>query len=208
MSTLGTMRTRIAREMKRGDILATDASVIDAIVSAIGFYENERFFFNEFRDESFSAVASTAYQTLTITPVIIDSVKALIGTRDYPLISKTWGELEAIDSGQFEGYPDYYAWHSDELRLYPPPNDSYTIKVSGVKILTEVSVSATNATSNAWTTDAKDMIRLHAKSVLWRDELRNVDTSKQFLEAAVMERASLKRRTTRLTGSGKLRGGF
>lgn len=49
MSTLGTMRTRIAREMKRGDILATDASVIDAIVSAIGFYENERFFFNEFR---------------------------------------------------------------------------------------------------------------------------------------------------------------
>ena len=46
MSTLGIMRTRIASEMKRGDISAGATTVIDAIVSAIKHFENERFFFN------------------------------------------------------------------------------------------------------------------------------------------------------------------
>jgi len=207
MSNLGTLRARIAREMKRGDITADSPAVMDSIVSAIDYFANQRFFFNEFSDTAFSASSSVRSQTLPIIPVILDGVKVKHGNREYPLEERTWSWMDDTDSGMFYGYPDYYSWHTNSLRLYPPPNDSYSLVISGVKLLTEVSVSASNSASNAWTSDAEAMIRLQAKAYLWRDELRNHQESQAFMGYADVERKSLKKRTTHLT-SGKLRGSW
>ncbi len=209
MSTLGTMRARIEREMKRGDITASATCVVDAIVSAIAFFENRRYAFNEFHDQTFTASSSTTYVPVAqigLTPIKLDTVKAVIGSRDYPLRERTFKQLDDIDAGQWYGYPDYYAWQGEALRLYPPPNDNYTIKISGYQKLTEISAAASAGASNAWMTDAEEMIRLKAKALLFRDELRNFDTAKMFEEAALRSlREAPFRKATTLTATGRIR---
>ena len=207
MTTLGTMRTRIAREMRRGDLTASSTAIAAAVLSAIQFYENERFFFTEFHENTVTASASVSYVALTVLsvrPVTLDSVKAVIGQRDYPLLERNWSELERIDSGQWYGYPDYYALHGEEIRLYPPPNSNYTLKVSGVKTLPEISVSASASATNAWMTDGEEMIRLKAKALLFRDEVRAPEQAAQFEAAAALSRRAVKRRTTSLAASGRI----
>jgi len=207
MSTYGTMLTRIAREMRRGDLTASSTAVGAAVRSAIQFYENERFFFTEFHGVEVSASSSASYvpfSALGITPVIFDSVKAVIGQRDYPLLERNWNEIDGIDSGQWYGYPDYYVLHGEEIRLYPPPNSNYTLTVSGVKKLTEISLSPSASATNAWMTDGEEMIRLKAKALLFRDELRAMDLAREFDTEAERSKKKVKRRTTSLAGSGRL----
>ena len=46
MSTFGTMKSRIAREMKRGELSASASAVQDSILSAIEYFKRKRFYFN------------------------------------------------------------------------------------------------------------------------------------------------------------------
>ena len=209
MSTYGTMRSRIASEMKRGDISASATCVGRAIMSSIAFWEHKRFDFNEFSGQDFTASASTTYvpfSQIGINVLKVDTLKAIIGSRDYPLIARSFRQMNDVDAGQWFGYPDYYALRGSDLRLYPPPNDDFAMRMSGIQQLTDVSLNASNAATNSWMVEAEEMIRLKAKANLWRDELRSMETALQFeAEAGRSWKISPFRRATNRTSTGRIR---
>lgn len=208
MSTFGTMRARVAREMKRGEITASSTAVADAIVSAIDLLKQHRFTFTEFHDEQITASGSTTYVPLTRMSVVaakVDTIKVVISSRDYPLDEKSWSEIDAIDSGQWYGYPEFYAIQGDEIRLYPPPNQNMTLRIAGVKELSEVSAAATNGATNAWMTEGELLIRHTAKANLFRDELRNNAQADYFDVQAGRARRELQRKANDLAATGRVR---
>ena len=208
MSTFGTMKSRIAREMKRGELSASSSAVQDSILSAIEYFKRKRFYFNEFNDVTAPSSASQTYMSLSsfgIRPILLDSVKGVIGNRDYPLTAKTWQAIDSIDAGQWYGFPEWYSIHTEKLRLYPPPNNAYVVRIAGIKDLTEVSASATSNATNPWVDDAEQMIRCQAKGYLFRDALRNVALGQQFRADANDSFRELSKETRAKTPVGRLR---
>lgn len=211
MSTFGTMKARIASEMKRGELSASATAVQSSVLSAIAHLERRRFPWNEFVDSTATASSSVAYvpfSQLAVTPVIIDSISMSVNGREYSLLRKTWQEIDDIDAAQWYGYPDFYAIHSESIRLYPAPSTNQTMLISGVKQLTEVSAGATANASNAWMTDGEELVRLTAKSMLFRDELRSPEQAMYFRSEAERVYRELMRENAALVGSGRVRGRF
>lgn len=208
MSTFGAMKTRIAREMKRGDLSADATAVKVAVVSAIDRYKQHRFTFNEFHDEVISASSSFTYvpiSRMSVVPAKIDTIKVTIGTRDYPLYERAFSSIDAIDAGQWFGYPEWFAIQGEEIRLYPPPNQDMAMKISGVKELSEVSAGAADAATNAWMTEGEELVRCLAKSFLFRDELRDFQKSEFFEMQAQRAAKELQRKANNLAAAGRVR---
>ena len=203
----GTMKQRIADEMRRGDLTVCATVVASSIISAIEYFKRRRFYFNEFLDTTFSASASVTAVSLSSDVIAIDSLKVVIGNRNYPLEPMGWKEMDAIDSGQFFGYPDYYAIHSGMIRFYPPPNGNYVIRMSGIRELPEVTLDATTNATNAWvdTVDGEAMIRAKAKAYLFRDFLRDQNQARIFDSQAELEAREIARENRAKIGSGRVK---
>jgi hypothetical protein len=103
--------------------------------------------------------------------------------------------MERIDSGQWAGYPEYYAHYNNNIRLYPIPNATYTVKVSYIKELTDVTLSSVATSTNEWVDDCESMIRKRAKGELFENELRNVQEAQMMFQSAEQEYKELKRQT-------------
>lgn len=204
MSTFGVIKARVAAEMKRGELTASATAVQSSVLSAIARLERRRFTWNEFSDTTATASSSVAYvpfAQLGVTPLAIDSVKCLIGTRNFTLIERSHKELDDIDASQYYGTPDYYAIHSRSVRLYPAPSSDYKIVLSGVKKLTEISANASANATNAWMTDGEELVRMTAKAMLFRDELRAPELAGYFEAEAAKTQRELQRETAALTNS-------
>lgn len=207
MSDFGTMKARIAGEMKRGELSASSSAVQAAVLSAIAHLERRRFTWNEFQDEVGTASSSTTYvpfSNFSVTPLVVTTVSMIIGTRDYPLSRRTFQELESIDAGQWFGYPDYYAIHGEKFRLYPAPNGDYGMRIAGIKRLTEVSAAASTNASNSWMVEGEELVRLTAKSMLFRDELRNPELATYFKMEATQMMRELQKEVSSKAFSGRL----
>ena len=55
MTTLATLKSRIADDISRSDLTT---QIANSITDAITYYQNRRFFFNETRSETFDTVAA------------------------------------------------------------------------------------------------------------------------------------------------------
>lgn len=211
MSTLGNLRAKIASEMKRTELHASATAVTTAIVEAIEYYAGNRFPWNEFSGELKTLEASTTSVTMSISGLgrirDIDSMKATIGSRDYPLHKSRWKDLDYADSGQFHGYPQNYAIQDTTLRFYPPPNDAYVVRIAGLKSLDEISAGASAGASNAWTdpSQGEQLIKLKAKSNLWRDHVRNPSLAREFHQYATDQFRQVSRTTKALKAAGRAR---
>lgn len=211
MSDFVTMRTRIAEEMQRGDLSSGTTAVGSAIVSAIKRLERRRFYWNEFNGASNSI--STSFMTLASLsakiggrPIILDTVKVVIGPRDYMLLRRTWKELEEIDSGQWQGYPEYYAVHGGSIRFYPPPLDTFETRISGVKSLDEIaSAGSSDDASNAWVVDGEEMTRQLAKSILWADVYHDAQAADYFEARSQRAYRELRREIVAKQAAGRIR---
>lgn len=205
--TFGVIKTRIADEMRRGELTACATAVATAVISAIEFFKRRRFYWNEFVDTTYTHSASQTYVTLSSDVIQIDSMKAIISSRDYPLSPLGWRELDAMDAGQVFGYPDFYAIKADRVRLYPAPSQDFTIRTAGIRELPEVSVSATANATNAWvqTDNGEAMIRAKAKAILFRDHLRNHQQAQAFDTEAERVANQIERENKAKTATGRIR---
>lgn len=199
MSTLGDLESRIYREIHK--TLSTD--VRNAVLEAVDYYKDMRFWFNEFQ-VTFGISLTSVYQLSTVIPdaVAIDSIKVYQGSTPYILSPCKWTDMEAMDYGNSTAtVPTDYAIHHEMLRLYPTPSATTSAVVTGFKAIT---LSSSNTASNAWTNEAKDLIRHRAKAYLYASVL--LDPNAAQVER-VMEDQALNRllsRTTKLLG-GKIR---
>ncbi len=206
MSTYGVMQTRIADEIKRTDLTS---QIQLAILSAINFYKTDRFWWNECRADA-STVASQEYYGLPADFLALDFIGVTVSSRYYQLVPKSAHEIDEINwgAGTYTGYPAYFALYENNLRLYPIPNDVYTLRIAYLKQLTALSAAGD---SNEWTVTAEELIRLHAKADLLENVIRGPEAVGEAQSLRLRERevysqvrfnADLRRSSGRLRVSG------
>lgn len=199
--TYGTMQARIAREINRTDL---STEIRDAIKSAIQHYESTRFWFNE-TSQNVSTSAGNPWVSVPTDFLTADELTIQLNQRAYQLQRWSFADLDELDTSgaTVQGQPIGYALYGERFRIYPVPDAVYTITVSYLQRLPELSA---DGDTNAWLTDAEQLIRARAK---W--ELALHRTMDETMVAA-MERAEaralsvLQSRAARNLGAGYTRG--
>jgi len=176
--TFGTMVSRISREIRRDGLTA---DIKDSIVDAIAYYESERFSFNETSSVVTTTTNDPYLSSLPAGLISLDKVELDQGGSRFPVQQRSYQWMTDIDSGNSFGPPYQYALYQGNMRLYPVPDQAYSVHLSYQVELSEVSASATSTVTNAWMTEAEPMIRSRAKGLIFAHRLRN------HVEARAME---------------------
>lgn len=176
-STKTALIATIADDLARVDLTT---QIGDAIDTAIKFYQNVRFFFNETRTASFVTVAAQSTYTVSDDAdiplwVTLDEVYLIQSTSTWCL--DRWDPIEMefylVSSGAASGRPYAYAYFEESFRLYPVPDAVYTIKPMGV-IKKDVPTSDGD-TTNVWINNAYELLRCRAKAYLAIHVLSDMD---------------------------------
>jgi hypothetical protein len=199
------MINRIVDESLRSDM---DNQIKLCIQDAIGHYEVERLWFNQFRDRTFATVAGQEFygeaDHSDIPHVLeFDAVTLTVGSSRWPLVKTAYVEIEDWNAdASARGQPTRYAYWGRQLRLYPVPDNAYQIRLSG---LFKLPTLVADSDANAWTEDAEELIRHRAKAILYSQYLRDDANAGRAtaLEMAAFERLSST--TARRLASGEIR---
>lgn len=171
MTTYATMRTAIIDELGNdGDLSASHVN--SAIKRAIKHYERRPWWFNQ-KTATFSTVNGQEYygaSDLADIPNIIqiDSAMVNIGGTKQKLRPHDFQSVDEDQTGYVVYPPHSYTIRNSEIRLYPIPDGAYTVTLSYIYRLDELSA---DSDSNAWTTFCEEMIRQSAKRRLALDIL-------------------------------------
>jgi hypothetical protein len=179
------MQARIADDMVRDDLAS---QIKNAINDAIELQEGERYKFNEKRYRILT-VAGQEYYDLRGSTLLtsagaavgtgealleIDDIICTVSNNPYPLIQRTQQHINEWQSSTYQGQPADYTLYGQQLRIWPIPNDAYTLDLMGLARLAPNPLSADSDT-NAWMTDGAGVIRGQAKMLLYRDILRDTE---------------------------------
>jgi hypothetical protein len=171
MTTKATLRARILSDLERDQ--ATWGTMIDeAIADAITFHQSKRFYFNESRTVTFSTVAGTdmyTFNTPTLTGTIgaefyrIDDVLITISASVTHLrrVDYDWLEQTA-DNNTSQGQPYNYAYVGRQMRIYPIPDQAYTVRIIGHQKFDAPADDIVN--DNVWMNEGFELIRSRAKA--------------------------------------------
>lgn len=199
MPTLGDMKSRIADELARTDLATQTGQAID---SAIRYYERRRFWFNEAR-VTIPTVVGAEFYSPAMTQ--IDGI-ARAGSWGWTLREVTPEWIDAMQSGTDTGEPTDWAWFANQLRVYPIPSAVVSLVALGTAVLPALS---SDTASNAWTTEAEDLIRARAKAYLYTNVIREDGTDATFAKGEEQEALrSLMSQTARRSGVGVVRASY
>jgi hypothetical protein len=173
MATYLDMINRISDESLRSD-MANQIKL--CIQDAIGHYEMERFWFNQFRDRTLAVAPGQEFygeaDQSDIPQVLeFDAVTLTVGSTRWPLVKTGYVEIEEWNAdASARGQPTHYAYWGRQIRLYPVPDQAYQIRLSG---LFKLPALVADGDTNAWTEDAEQLIRHRAKAILYSQYLRD-----------------------------------
>lgn len=173
MSDYGTMQARIADEISDD---ALTSQIQKAIQSAIKHYERTRFYFNQKVASTFTALAGQEYYDGTDLADIpnlieIDAASYQLGSSWLPIDAVPFETIENCQTGQVVGPPQFLAYYAEQIRLYAIPNQSYPIRMAYHYRLAAL---VDDTETNAWMTDAEELIRQRAKYILGIDVTREI----------------------------------
>lgn len=201
MSTYGVMIDRIGDELDRPDL---SAQIKLAVQTAIDHYESERFYFSE-RRATLDTSAGASYYSVPTDFQKIDVLTMIENGRRTKLLPVPFEWIENTDSNvSAVGHPSYFAIYNEQLRLYPVPDDAYRMELAYVCNLGELSATAD---TNAWMTDAEEVIRMHAKIDLLASVIRGPDSLQEAAFLKQLEDQAAKRlryETNRRRSLGKI----
>jgi len=211
VTTLATMKARIASELRRTNITTQIASAIE---TAIESYRHERFWFSETREISFNTVANQwqydSSDDADLGNVLRwDYVLAQIGDEFYTLSPMDPGEIETLNgAGDFLGQPLNWGYYNEQFLIYPIPVDVYPIRIGGM--IAKASPASDAEANNPWMTHAEKLIRCRAKYELYTHVLMDQVMAAQFnpdndMGPTAKALSELRMRTNWLTNTG---GGF
>jgi hypothetical protein len=211
MPTLGETIRRILNETRR-DESTEGSNVQDCILDAIQHYEMQRLHFNQDRSETFSTVASQQYYgsaALTSIPNILefDNVAITIASSDVRNLKKVpWETLQEWNpDAAVTGQPSHYAYYAQEIRLYPIPNNVWTVTISG---LFQLAVPSLSTDTGPWLTRGQgyNLIKYHAKSLFCADYIDDDSGAQKAAARAQFELDALQRSLGRRQGTGEIEG--
>ena len=220
MSTFLIMQTRIADDLVRDDLAN---QIKNAINDAIELQEGERYKFNEKR-YTLLTVAAQEYYDLTEPTLLasdgsalddgetlleIDDIYTTISNNPYRLCPRTQQHINEWQSTSYQGQPADYTIYGQQLRIWPIPDQAYTLTLMGLARLGSNPLSGDNDT-NAWMTDGAAIIRAQAKMLLYRDIIRDTDgynlAQQQLVEAGgTVNPGSAKRKMAAQAFTGRQR---
>lgn len=184
MTTYADMYGRILNELTRSDLTS---QAKNSIQSAISFYEDTPFWFND-EIATASTTASTEYYALPSDFRRDRSLTCTVNGNAYPLKRRSQKTLDNwfINSTNYTGYPSDYAIYKEQFRLYPIPNGTYTLTLSYVKQLSTLSA---DADTNAWMVEGEELIRSRAEYDLCMRVLKKPDWASLYkgLETEVLD---------------------
>lgn len=163
MADYSTLRTRIIDELANDGALTT-AQVNYAIADTIKVYERRPFWFNQ-TTGTFSTVANQENYTSADLTAIPDIVQIIASTLTYNSIKYSLKPLDYLtiddsQDGSVVTRPEYFAYYAESIRLYPIPDQVYTVTLSYIQRFTALS---DDTDENAWTNEAEELIRQGAK---------------------------------------------
>lgn len=196
--TLQTMLDQIASDLTRSDLASQAQS---AILDAIDHYAHDRFWFNVTRSKTFPTVANRqAYDgtDLAQIPDVIqfDSLFLKDGPSGYFL---TWNDAEEAEwllssATTGPGRPTDFTYIDGQILLWPTPITVYTLRPHMHYRLPAISEPSD---SNAWLNEAEQLIRAHAKMLLYANVLED-DTGATRMQAQIpAHKAKLDAETSR-----------
>lgn len=205
--TFGSLAAAIADDID--DTTGEYASQINtAILSAIRFCERNPFYFNETRDITFPTIQGKEWYDASDNPNITTLVHISAVYSEDARGQRTWlnrftpEHIEIMsDNSASQGEPYAYTYFGRRIRLYPVPAAyTYTIRLQvGPYRLNTI----TNATdSNAWLTEAYDMIKARAKYILAKDTLKDAPVAAEALNDFQEQFDELKAETSRRNARG------
>ncbi len=202
--TFGDLTAEIVNETRRSmsDVIS------NLVLDAIAFYAPERFWFNLTDDTTFSLSSSQATYTSADSSMIprfreIDRFEVTISTNDkQALDKKSYNWIKDYNQTNANSQPNYWAYWGETLHVNLP-DGGYEARLSGLVDLASLSVSTD---VNAWTQrgKGKDLIKHHAKGLLYSEYLRDDVNAGRAIARAGQELTALKLRTSRLLGTGEI----
>lgn len=205
MTTLGTLKTQIANDLRRSN-LATEIG--EAISEAIEFYQSKRFYFNENRDATFATVAGQVWYGAADDadiPLLLDAdgLYVTVGGDRRTLDWMSPAAFEDVtDDSAANGQPYAYTRYAERIGVYPKPDQAYTVRLTGLLKFDEPATD--DEADNVWMTEAYHLIRCRAKAELYRHVIRS---NERFLAMKDAEReafTSLSGKTSRQIGTGRV----
>lgn len=205
MTTLGIMSDRIADELGQRSDLTTQIAA--AIKTAIKHYERRRFYFNEIESSFLALLNQEAYgvtDNANIPNLVsIDWMMLNDGGTRYALEARDLTYFKGVSSDPaYRSSPSLYVYHEQKIKLAAIPNKTYTTSFAAIYRLASLSLTTD---SNAWTTDAEELIRHQAKwDICWNlDHDRETAMLHKELAREVFE--TLIAETNRRISTGRLR---
>ena len=172
MATFKDLRDSISADLAANAGNLLDSEINDAINAAIEDYENRRYVFNEGVDSSISTVVNQAEYDLPATMLTVDQAQYLHAGHVYRLQRQSyqWYIEALVNQTAQVGPSNYYIIYERKLFLYPFPDQVTTVTLSGVERQPNVPL-VNDSDSNAWTNEARQMIRARAKMDLFVNRL-------------------------------------
>lgn len=202
MGTLGTLKSRIALELRRSDL--TD-DIANAIQSAIDFYSNEFFYFNQAARLTFNTVAGRDTYTSADLADLGNVLKVtlahiIIGPSPYKLNFRPISLIENVNLwNRYTAQPVDYCWYGQKFYLSPIPSAVWTVKINAYLIA--ASPSSDTDDSTPWTNDAELLIRCRAKSELYAHVIKKADQAQIYAVLAAEALQQLRDKTAALIGN-------
>lgn len=208
MATLGQAISKIRGDINRDTNAVADSVIQEALVNAIRFYRARRYAFNT---KTKVMLLAGEFTSLTANFMEIDYAKLQVGARYKPLVERDYIWLnEQMRFQSLSAEPRWYAIQDRNLRVYPPPDQSYSCEIHYLYDLSGISLSTSDtATTNSWFDEAYEVIRLHAEIELLETYLDGPDAVQkaQVLRNREIEaERELKRTANRQQSSGQIRG--
>lgn len=192
MATLDELKTRIATEMVRDDLLDDLADQLTLhIARAIEYFSDEEFWFNVIVTTGVT-VASTVGMNIPATVRRIDRVT--IPAQYVELRECSLPEIEGMDNAM-TGRPSWYCYYNDQIRFWPIPDAVYTLQFTGLKQID--APTADDDDDTVWTNQAQDLICARARMTLYRDQFRDAEGAGLARAATDEALSRLKQETAR-----------
>lgn len=175
MATFQELYQEIEPEVRESSLGLITGQVKQAINDAIAFYEFEPFAFNQAVDTSITTADGAESYPLPPRTLVVQHAEISWGGANLRRMTERSFEWyrRATEGAEVKGTPSvYYALYDDRIWLYPTPNGAYPITLYVIERLAEVPLAA-DADQNAWTNDARPLIKARAKYLLYAHTVQN-----------------------------------
>ena len=165
--SLATLKSRIAREIRRVDL---DTEIADAISDAIDTYQGDRFWFNEpslATNPTFNTVIGQDTYDGTVVPAVglmykIDYLTYQQAGTTFKIVRRTPEEVQLQNqTGFIAGPPSIFCYAGGAISISPVPDAIYPIKIFGHINMAPPTDDADD--TSVWTNVAEKLIRARAK---------------------------------------------